>query len=511
MGLVSFKAGGGVLNTGYKPSSITNLTIKRSQKTAALTWTDPEDFTIDDTPCVWARTVLIRKVGSAPQSIHDGTEVAVITERNKHTETPWVDGILALDVTYYYAAYVVSTDGVISDFSNIVSITIPTTRTMTVLIDLNDSNPETCGSYTDNAIDMPYGKTEDAITAWQEFFGYRPCLFKDGEVVGYLNPNDYSKFEDGNPADITSGDAGDVMIEFPRRGVKISKSGKVITVSMTEDSDDPEFTYYAHTRGNDRREYFYLGAYDVSYNNSSGLFQSRSGVEVLAGGNNTRYYRLTFNEKGYGYDMITWHQWVYIQVMYLLQFSGNLNSQSCLGIGCHGTGGVPPTLTTGSLNKKGLIYGSTTKAEHVKLFGLEDIYSGIATLLDGIIIDPSFNMRIATDKFNDYSFTNYKKKGILPSSTLTHNGNFPAVGYIDDVIGNSDFGFFPNSLNGSSSTFFSDYAVVDRTYTKDYVFCTYSDNLRSTETGLFSMNIRYETDESDYDSLVGTTTRLSYF
>ena len=46
----------------------------------------------------------------------------------------------------------------------------------------------------------------------------KPCLFKNGAVVGYLNPDNFAQFEDGSVADITSGDAGDVMIEIPKTG-----------------------------------------------------------------------------------------------------------------------------------------------------------------------------------------------------------------------------------------------------------------------------------------------------
>ena len=53
----------------------------------------------------------------------------------------------------------------------------------------------------------------------------KPCLFKNGAVVGYLNPDNFAQFADGTAADITSGNNGDVMIEIPKTGYKISKSG----------------------------------------------------------------------------------------------------------------------------------------------------------------------------------------------------------------------------------------------------------------------------------------------
>ena len=154
MGLVSFKSGGGVITSGYKPSSITNLSITRSQKTAALTWTDPEDYSIDEEAITWDHSVLIRKADSEPQSIHDGEEIVVTTTRDTYRERPYIDSALELDVTYYYAVYSVTKEGVASTLSNIVSITIPTSRVMTVVIDQADSNPDTWATYVDDAIGM---------------------------------------------------------------------------------------------------------------------------------------------------------------------------------------------------------------------------------------------------------------------------------------------------------------------------------------------------------------------
>lgn len=497
MGLVSFKSGGGVLNTGYRPSSITNLSISRSQKTAALTWTDPEDFTVDDTPCTWARTVLIRKSGSAPQSIHDGTEVAVIIERNKHAETPWVDGILEFDVTYYYAAYIVSTDGVVSDLSNIVSILIPMPKIMTVKIDLNDSNPATCGSFTDDATNMPVGKTNEAITTWQEFFGYRPCLFKKGNVVGYLNPNDYTKFEDGTSADITSGDAGDVMIEFPRRGIKISEVGKIITVSMTDDPNDPEFTYYAHTRGDDEREYFYLGAYSgYIYANKLRSLSSKS-IDSSTVGFSLSNFRNYAHTNGSGYELMTWFQLVFIQTMYLLQFKGNLDSQTTVG-----SGHCIRSHRTGTKDTKGLFDGDEWTNNYIKIFGLEDLWGYYSTLLDGIYTYEDGTIWLAIDNFNN------THSGYIEQKDTAIEG----YGYMSDVIGTSELAFYPSEINGSWSTYFCD--ECDCYYLNGNNCCSmggiggYSSNPQYNRPGLFSLNIG---DNNPTSSEAYTVARLAFY
>ena len=163
-----------------------------------------------------------------------------------------------------------STNGFGADLTNY--------KVMTVVINEADSNPATCCSYADDAVNMQSGASANA--QWQEFFGYKPCLFKNGQVVGYLNPNDYSKFEDGSSADITSGDAGDVMIEFPRRGIRSVKDGNTIRISMTDAPNDPDFKYYAHQRGTVSKDAFYIGAYVGTYANNSSETSSSTSIKI---------------------------------------------------------------------------------------------------------------------------------------------------------------------------------------------------------------------------------------
>ena len=244
----------------YAPKACKNLTAKARDRSIVLKWEDPEDYTTTDgKDVIWKDTRIVRKADSYPINENDGTIVTESSVKNQYKSNGYTDSGLTNLTTYYYRAFSCSTDGVYNHEQVQVSIQPIPYKIMTVEINLSNRNPESCGSYADDASTMSSGKY---ASDWQKFFGYKPCLFKDGKVVGYLNPNDFTKFEDGSTADITSGDAGDVMIQFPRRGVRISKSGKVVTVSMTDNPDDSSFKYYAHQRGNANKDYFYLGAYD---------------------------------------------------------------------------------------------------------------------------------------------------------------------------------------------------------------------------------------------------------
>ena len=288
-----------------------------------------------------------------------------------------------------------STNGFGADLTNY--------KVMTVVINEADSNPATCCSYADDAVNMQSGSSANA--QWQEFFGYKPCLFKNGQVVGYLNPNDYSKFENGGSADITSGNAGDVMIEFPRRGIRCVKDGTTIRISMTDAPNDPDFKYYAHQRGTVSKDAFYIGAYVGTYANDSSetssnrsiKMRSLSGQKLVRSSNQTgteainKQYdlkRTQCQNNGDGYECFPYVLMIFIQVMYVLQFK-NLNSVDMLGvrfidgnsftIGGDGVFYGYDDYRSGSTNSKGLFFKNSyktetsAKTESTKTFGIEYI------------------------------------------------------------------------------------------------------------------------------------------
>lgn len=147
--------------------------------------------------------------------------------------------------TYYFALFPYADTGATNiNEANRVAGTPQPYKKMTAIIDLSNSNPATCVTYADDAVGMTAGDS-----AWDEFFGHYPVLLKNGVEVGKLNPNNFDQFEDGTTADISSGNAGDAMIAFPRRGLTITTSGTKITISMTDDPDNADFEYNAHTRG----------------------------------------------------------------------------------------------------------------------------------------------------------------------------------------------------------------------------------------------------------------------
>lgn len=324
-----------------------------------------------------------------------------------------------------------------------------TYKKMTVNIDLSNSNPETCITYADDAVEMTAGSA-----AWDDFFGHYPVLFKNGEEVGKLNPNDFTKFEDGTVADITSGDAGDVMIAFPRRGLKIISTGNILTISMTDNPDNSEFEYNAHTRGENHKEVFYLGAYGGCYDNDYVKMRSLSGKNLVGNMDTISEFRTMAQANGAGYDINGFYQLVFRQCMYLLKYK-NLNSQETIGYGYTNYSGRAYSggTETWGMDCENIRQTNPSylkdQVHHVKLFGIEDFWGNAEELMDGLFVNSEFEILTANDKFNDTG------NGYINNGSVAMNETI-ASALISKVTGTTKTGFIIKKGDGSTTTYFCD-------------------------------------------------------
>jgi hypothetical protein len=346
---------------------------------------------------------------------------------------------------------------------------------MTAVIDLSNSNPATCVSYADDALEMTAKSSE-----WDDWFGHYPCLFKNGGEVGRLNKDNFSFYESGAYADIVSGDAGDVMIAFPRRGLKIETVDNKVYISMTNGANEEGFEYNAHTRGTTNKEMFYLGAYK-GYTLDSKL-RSLSGQSPTVS-QTIGTFRTQAQANGTGYEQFAFYQLTYIQCMFILKYK-SLNSQTALG---QGYVGGSAKQNTGATDSNGMDYGSTSTTSRVKLFGLEDFWGNVRDWIDGLYCNSSYNILTGNDGFNNTGsgYTNNGNGGLTSSRS----------GYMKVPMGSTKTGFIPKTTGGSSTTYFSDFAFCNSSYLP--AFGGYWGN--GSNAGAFSLSVRYSASVSDSD------------
>ena len=338
----------------------------------------------------------------------------------------------------------------------------PAIRTYGVQVDLNNSNPYTAVSYIDNAVGMIGGSSMwDSMPIFRDI---KPCLFNNGQVVGYLNPNNYGQWDTayntaqsitppaGNP-NITSGAMGDVMVEFPLAGWQIQTSGNVMTVRITNDPNAGAqgFRYYAHTRVNEGdRNHLYVGTYKgFILNNRLRSLSGRSpNVSITIGD-----LRTAARQNGTGYDQQMFYSITLLQILYLIRFK-NLNSQAALGQGASGGAGSGLTgpLVTGTTNSRGLNWGTQNVANQVKCLGIEDLWGNVWERVDGCFIDANFNLLTAFQNFNNTG-AGYTNRGATGATATISD-------WIRRVQGNSEMGFLIREGGGSETTFFSDWGDI---------------------------------------------------
>ena len=94
-----------------------------------------------------------------------------------------------------------------------------------VRIDMSSSDPTGACVYSGDAANfepLSCNQTSGAVsygdwaTVIDQIIGCKPCLYKSGARSVYLNPNNFAQNASGTAVDITSGSAGDVMIEFKK-------------------------------------------------------------------------------------------------------------------------------------------------------------------------------------------------------------------------------------------------------------------------------------------------------
>lgn len=397
-----------------------NISIEESNKKNILHWTTPQD---ND----YKGIKIVRKLGSYPTSLKDGTIIVNSTEKGGlHYE----DTNLENGREYFYRLFTYNKNDVYNNNEKAILKGTPQAFvTYTVIIDENNSNPNTAVTYSGLAEGMTPGWDN-----WKDtplFKNIRPCVIKNGKVQYYLKRDDRTKKENGENADL-SGSDGDVMIEFPDKlAYKIERKGTKLHVSVTNNPHaDDSWSYAGFMNYTNKQTYnkMYIGAYQ-----SSSDYHSKSGVSTA-----TNIYHSTF-ESGFkqnGGQMWSFGSVTLLQCLYLLIYK-NLNSQTALGKG-H-TNGSDYTRTTGDTNTKKFCWGSQNDRERVVFLGLESFYGTSYTYIGGIRKDGSLNI-------------------ILEHNNKTIKDTVTTWNYMKKVKGNNDLGFLNSGdAGGSENTYYCDY------------------------------------------------------
>lgn len=313
-------------------------------------------------------------------------------------------------------------------------------KTMTVIIDQNNTDPAAACTYADDAIGMTPGSAE-----WDEWFGYYPCILDNGVEVERVNPNNYKQFEDGVTFTLTS--SQDVMIARPKMGWKINTVDNITTISMTDNpnAESDGFVYYAHFNGVNYVDKFYEGAYK-GWSDGTKLRSMTSMIPTV----NTSLtdFRSLARAHGSGYNLRGYYQLLFWQIQYLLKYK-NRNSQVAVGADITETNNL---VNTGLSDTKGMNYGDTTGVNSAKCLGIENPWGNIYEWIDGIHSNNAYDILICKNP-NNFSSTIGDSNYDIYLTENTSN----IYGKIQNIQGNTNTGFIIKTKSIDYNLDFCDY------------------------------------------------------
>lgn len=348
-------------------------------------------------------------------------------------------------------------------------------------ISKNESDPYNAVTYLKDAVGMvpahmnyslgrfDYGSWKDA------FFMPKPCMLKsDGTVDYYLDPDDYTKKEDGTASDVanTSYD-GNAMMEWGQNGKKIwmkivpdadHLGASVYIADYQADADFHDWPF--HNSAGESTDHFYTAIYNGSL--ISDKLRSLSGQAVMK--TKTAEQEVNYAKDNNVGSADKWNIDIYsdaILINMLLYMMGkSLDAQTVYGMGLvnSGTEAINDAFRTGVHNTKGMFYGTNngaaaTYTNAVKVFGMENWWGlQLRRTLGMLIVDGAIKVKntVGTEDgstVNGYNFTGegYKSAGVSPVGSSNNDG------YVKEMYFTED-GMFPKTATGgSSSTYYCDW------------------------------------------------------
>ena len=261
----------------------------------------------------WFANVLLTRVTTAgayalPRNLKTLWEKAKLTTFGRHTDWVWLDHKDESTIEYVHGGY----------------------KTRTVKWSETSTPSSAFVDYEDDAEWMTQWSSD-----WDTIFGFEwvrlTASWKETWKVDLTNMSSESG--------LTSWD--NVMVKFPIRWIKMSKSWSTVTLSITNNpnAEDEWFQYFAHSRWTlsnpIKKPAFYMWVYEWSV--SSSVLKSLSGATVYTkdNGNATMQDFINFarandnNDWSAWYDIIWFYQRMYINALYMMKYC-NLNSQATI-------------------------------------------------------------------------------------------------------------------------------------------------------------------------------------
>lgn len=310
-------------------------------------------------------------------------------------------------------------DGTVQYSNGIWSVWAKSYKVFTISWTENNSPATVVNSvvYSDDAAGLTRGVSKD----FDEFFGYYACRLSSTGVESEKVSQSYSgntvNLPLGSLATATSGN--DVMICFPRRWIKMTKSWSTVTLSITDDPDASWYQYFAFDKWvlnssfglatSRPKDKFYLGAFEMGWsawatslptgtpwNGSYATHWSNAKAkssDASTKDSSTVYYNSTWS-------MMRRWQRCYINALYMMKY-GNPNAQSQIWNGrVSGWSALARWNSWSSNSTLATWWDTSNQTSAMRLFWLENWWGNVSEWCAGIKTF-SWNYNCAVNLWND--------------------------------------------------------------------------------------------------------------
>ena len=272
-----------------------------------------------------------------------------------------------------------------------------------------------------------------------------------GVVDHYLNPNDYTQKAEGGASKVADTSfGGNAMMEWPKIYTKRWEEGGVYHFRCSDTPQDESWECWSnYDRLNNQIDHFYTPIYFGS--NVSSKLRSISGQANMVSQNATTEINYA---KANGNDWYTEVLADRLLIQDLLVMMGkSTDGQTVYGKGRCDTNSA---VNTGTMNSRGMFWGSNNGTDGVKVFGMEHFWGNLWRRTAGWMnVNGTQKVKLTRGTKDGSTASDYNTDG---NGYKTVSGATPSGtsgGYISSMK-TEGFGRIPVTASGSSSTFEAD-------------------------------------------------------
>ena len=274
-----------------------------------------------------------------------------------------------------------------------------------------------------------------------------------GVVDHYLNPNDYTQKAEGGASKVADTSfGGNAMMEWPKIYTKRWEEGGVYHFRCSDTPQDESWECWSnYDRLNNQIDHFYTPIYFGS--NVSSKLRSISGQANMVIQNATTEINYA---KANGSDWYTEVLADRLLIQDLLVMMGkSTDGQTVFGSG-RSASSNSSAVNTGTMNSRGMFWGSNNGTDGVKVFGMEHFWGNLWRRTAGWMnVNGTQKVKLTRGTKDGSTVSDYNTdgNGYKTVSGATPSGS--SGGYINSMK-TEGFGRIPVTTSGSSSTFEAD-------------------------------------------------------